>query len=563
MFVEDAFWQFQHRQVVGRGALCAANPEAILNNSGKTTVVTPSSKGDVELVYDLGEQNCGYYHFELSAEAGVIVDIYGVEYIDKDGKIQHTTENRNGMRYITKKGFNRFVSLKRRSGRYIFITIRNQKSPVHFHKFELIESTYPANEIGSFACGDENLNRIQDICVRTLKLCMEDTFTDCPLYEQTLWVGDARNESLYAYAAFGATDIARRCIDLGAQSLERYQMVGCQIPSTWDCILPAWSFLWGISIWDYYWFTGDTAFVRRLWPDVIKNLKGAEQLINKQGLFSAPFWNLFDWADIDQGRDTVLHNSMFLVGAIDAAIQCGKILDDRKTVVWLKDMRNRLCTAINKLWDKKKRSYPDSVHNDGKISPSTSQHTSFLSILYDIAEKPMLNAALKNVLSPPKKMVKVGSPFAMQYLYEMLEKVGCDSEIIKSIYDNYLPMLDVGATTAWEVFPDSPVRPAGFPTRSHCHAWSAAPVYFLGRIILGIRQTSAGGMSFDISPFVSGLSWAKGAAASAKGTVKVAWELVGKTLHVTIAKPAAVRTTFVRNKSHNGLNIVLNGRHIK
>jgi hypothetical protein len=70
-------------------------------------------------------------------------------------------------------------------------------------------------------------------------------------------------------------------------------------------------------------------------------------------------------------------------------------------------------------------------------------------------------------------------------------------------------------------------------------------------------------MSFDISPFVSGLSWAKGAAASAKGTVKVAWELVGKTLHVTIAKPAAVRTTFVRNKSHNGLNIVLNGRHIK
>ena len=58
-----------------------------------------------------------------------------------------------------------------------------------------------------------------------MKLCMEDTFTDCPLYEQTLWVGDARNEGLFAMSVFGAYDLVRRCIRLAGQSLERFPLV--------------------------------------------------------------------------------------------------------------------------------------------------------------------------------------------------------------------------------------------------------------------------------------------------------------------------------------------------
>ena len=156
------------------------------------------------------------------------------------------------------------------------------------------------------------------------------------MYEQTLWVGDARNESLFAYGAFGAYDLGARCIKLAAQSLERYPIVGCQVPSSWDCLLPAWSFLWGISVWDYYWHTGDKKFLKKLWPAVIKNLKGAESLIDKKtGLFSGPFWNMFDWTDIDQQQKTVLHNSMFIVGAIEAALKSAKVLGDKKQISWL------------------------------------------------------------------------------------------------------------------------------------------------------------------------------------------------------------------------------------
>jgi hypothetical protein len=43
---------------------------------------------------------------------------------------------------------------------------------------------------------------------------MEDTFVDCPAYEQVFWVGDSRNEALVNYYVFGALDIVKRCLRL-------------------------------------------------------------------------------------------------------------------------------------------------------------------------------------------------------------------------------------------------------------------------------------------------------------------------------------------------------------
>jgi hypothetical protein len=299
---------------------------------------------------------------------------------------------------------------------------------------------------------------------------MEDTFTDCPLYEQTHWVGDARNEALIAYSVFGVTDLPRRCINVTAQSLARYPFAGCQTPSSWDCLLPAWSFLWGISTWDYYWFTGDREYLRGLYPDVIRNLKGAETFVSERDLFTGPLWNFFDWVNLDQGPKAVVHNSMFMIGAIDAALKEAAVLGDTAPVPWLHQLRARLVRGVNRLWDADRKAYPDSLHDDGAVSPSSSQHTSFRSLLYDIVE-PANRAAVEGYLrDPPASLVKIGSPFAMLHLYETYEKLGREDEIVKSIYQNYLPMIEAGATTVWESFPTGTTGSGGFPTRSHCHA---------------------------------------------------------------------------------------------
>ncbi|MCX5770110.1 MAG: family 78 glycoside hydrolase catalytic domain [Candidatus Hydrogenedentes bacterium] len=559
---EDVHGDFMRREVVKAAEVGGA--DGVISGAG-TAVIEPSADGDVELIYDLGEQDIGYWQLDVSAGAGTVIDVAGIEYINPQGKVQHTDRYRNDMRYICKEGDNRFTSLMRRSGRYLFLTFRNLRKPAALRAIKVVESTYPIEPIGSFACSDERLNKIWAISARTLKLCMEDTFTDCPLYEQTHWVGDARNEALMGFTAFGSADLARRCAKLTAYSLDHmpYEWDGnkhspltiCQTPSTWDIIIPVWSFLWSISTWDYYYYSGDKEFLAWVYPYVIKNLKSAKSMADARGLFSAPYWNMFDWAGIDDGAKTVTHNSMFAVGAIDDALKCAEVLGDRENAEWLREYREGLIAAINKLWEGQLGWYPDSVHDDGTPSPKTCVHTGFLSLLYDIAPADKRAAILEKVLDPPEGMTQVGSPFAIMYLFDMLEKAGRTDEVIARIYKYYQPMLDLNATTVWETFADGTNKANDFPTRSHCHAWSSSPIHFLNRIVLGIVPTSVGGASYRISPHLSGLDWAKGASASIRGPVEVAWRKEGDAINIEAKAPKAVDLTFESNDSLKGLKV--------
>jgi len=522
-------------------------------------VIHPPEEGDVELVYDLGTQNVGYYDFSIDGEDGLIMDIFGVEYITPEGRVQHTERYRNGMRYICREGMNHFCSLFRRSQRYVFITLRNQTRPAMLHRFKLIESTYPVTPVGSFECNDEILNRIWNISAHTLKLCMEDTFTDCPLYEQTYWVADARKEALFAYAAFNATDIAARCIRIGAYSLDKYPMVLCQAPSTWETLLPAWSFIWGLMVWDYYAYTADKEFLTWAYPYVIKNLQGAEQFMDDRGLFSGPFWNMFDWAGIDDGHHTVLHNSMFFVGALDAARKCAQALQCTKHTAWIDSCRQRITTAIEDCWNPETFTYPDSMHADGNPSKRTSLHTVFLSLLFDIAPQERRERLKQLLIDPPENMTGIGSSLAQVYLLETYDKLGMQDHVINEILRCYTPMIELGSSTVWESFLTGSLRHGEFPTRSHTHACSAAPIYFFNRILLGILPEGEGGLAFVISPRLNGLTRASGTTATIKGPVHVSWQLDGKRLDIQASGPEGTQLRYLSNDTHAGLQITFNG----
>lgn len=548
MFVEDSYLDFFDRREIREISEQIGDPEALIHDNDSRTIIPPCEKA-VELIYDLGEQNCGYYYFDLTSDAGVVIDIFSVEYINPDGAIQFTANNRNGFRYITKQDENRYTSVKRRSGRYLFITLRNVEHEVRIRNIKLIESTYPVVETGIFSCSDERLNRITEISARTLKLCMEDVYTDCPLYEQTLWVGDLRNEALYGYYAFGARDIARNSLLLAAESSERYGMIGAQVPSCWDMVLPAWSFLWGIAAWEYFWYSGDRKFLAILYPQVVNNIKSAEKLITDQGLFSAPYWNFFDWAKIDQEHQTVFHNSMLFVGALRSAVLCAQQMNDPENEAYFRSLVRQLTDSINRLWDAGRKTYPDSLHADGCVSSFSSQHTSFLALLYDIVDPQHAGDVLENLLHPPDEMTQVGSPFTIMYLYEALEKTGYVEHVIGSILNAYCPMLDAGATTVWESYPQGSLAYKSFPTRSHCHGWSASPMYFFQRIILGVRQTSPGCASFEISPHLCGLTQANGTVKTPFGDIVMSWKLCGRSLAVFWKAPPEIAVRFKENNA--------------
>lgn len=582
---DEAHWEFCARELAPLSPGDVIDPQNLLYDTCEYTTVNPAADGcAVELQYDFGEQNCGYWDFVLNADAGTVIDMFAVEYVNEKGKVQHTDDVRNGFRYICHGGLNKYTSLRRRSGRYLFITLRNLTGPVKIKYVRLLASTYPVNREGTFLCSDGNLNRIWDISARTVKLCMEDVFTDCPCYEQSLWTGDTRNIALFSYSLYAPWDLGRRCIRLGGYSLDKYPIVGSQIPSGWDCLIPSFSFLWGLSVWDYYEETGDVDFIREVFPYVRRNIDGAwANLDPENGLFTMYAWNLFEWTETDNYQPRMLYDSMTLSMAVRVGLNCAYLIGDIEAAKELSDRLHELNAAINRTWRNDLGGYPDSIRCDTddvdydlpkNLVPVTyrdrvpgpcndvSVHTSMLSILFDIIDEGHLGEAAENVLNPRPELIRIKNVFARLYLYQCLEKLGRSSEIVGRLRDDYAPMLTRDSTTTWENF-SGIIRKREFPCRSHSHAWSAGSIYFFHRMILGLKMTRPGAGEFELSPELGDLTYAEGIRATVKGPLLVRWRKDNGELHITTETPAGVDLKYKANESHNALRVFWNGHPVK
>lgn len=130
---------------------------------GNPTIINPAIC-DSEIILDFGKTVVGFIGFTIDAPEGVCLDFNLFEAYENEKPI-YTEGLRNALRYKTKKGLQKFISPKRQGFRYLKLTI----------------------------CNLEKSLTIYEMFLYTTRLCMEDTYVDCPT-EQTYWVGDARNE---------------------------------------------------------------------------------------------------------------------------------------------------------------------------------------------------------------------------------------------------------------------------------------------------------------------------------------------------------------------------------
>ena len=526
----------------------------------RDAIIYPADGCDIELLCDLGTQSVGYWNFMLSAPAGTIVDLAGFEYITPDGIIQQPGERYlNSMRYICKEGFNRFTSYVRRGGRYITITLRNFKTPVKFRSFRMVEATYPTVFQGYFRSSDARLDRIYDISARTLKLCMEDTFTDCPLYEQTYWVGDGRNEAIFAMNSCGAYDMVRHCIRLAAESQRHLPLIGCQVPSSWSCQIPAFGYMWTMSIEDYYQETADIEFVREMFPAVEELMSRSFKLCENQfGLLETFDWNFLDWSNMDTQHPYMLYNSFIFAGGLRCAARLAELLEMPEKKDLYNSRAEQLAGKLDAFWDERQQAYCEAIDKNGKAVEKFSIHTSLLALLYDVVKSNRTASVRTNILGDRTDLLPAGSPFFTYYLHELFEILGAWEQSYSKVRKDYLNMLDFDATTVWETFAEASYdhthsNTAFFPTRSNCHAWSSIPLALFPRLLLGIRRENPGCTEFTISPYTADLEHASGARVTPYGTVDVEWQLdrENNRLSITCRHPEQVKCRFVSNSNIN------------
>lgn len=466
------------------------------------------------ILLDLGEISNGFFGMELSSGGEWTLDGYFFEYLEETAEgphIQYLQNDGNtyraAFRVRGKAGNFPFLSSQRRGFRYAMLTVRAASKPVVLQRAYNLETLYPIAERANFSSSDPLLDEVFRMSQRTLHLCMEDTFTDCPAYEQALWVGDMRHECLMAGVTFGAYDLIQHCLEIVADSHRIMPMAACQCPSGWNVVLPAFSFLWVINVWDAWLITGNRELLLRLLPAVRETLQTGFALCRDRGLFSAPTWNFFDWAPIDQEHRTVLHNSAMLAGALKAGAWLEEAAGNAAAAKIFLQRYDNLKQALNTLWSEEKNAYPDALLESGGVSPHFSQHTSFLALLFDLfdSEEHRL-ALLDNCLNHPKHLTAPGSPFAMFFLLDALMKEGRGDRVLDKLQSYWGAMLDAGASTCWEmVLPEE----APFRTRSHCHGWSAGPVYLLPFLFFGIEFVEPGWKVVRLRPRSHGLDFVK------------------------------------------------------
>ncbi len=549
---EDVYPKIVFRKLLNRTPKLI-NAENMFYDNDEPTII-PQQDDSVEILIDFGKETNSYIEFELLADEGAVLDFAFFEYLDTDkSKIHYPTGNRSVLRYVTRKGWQRFISFRHFGFRYVILTLRKISSEVRIRKLCAHFVHYPVSYKGSFVSSDKLLDTLWDVSAHTLLCCMEDTFTDCPLYEQTYWVGDARNEALVSHYVFGVYEFTARCSRLPGYSLKDSPLTISQVPSAWKDIIPAWSFLWVQMCWDHYIHSADMKTLKQVYPHIKKMLTTCKkQFTDKRtGLFAIDAWNMFDWAKVDDNHKIVAHNNAFLIAAYIAAAKMAKVMNNRKDRSEWENQISHLKTAINKhLWDEERNAYVDSIHDDGSKSNIISRQTNTLMFLYDIAPKDRAERIKPIILGERiDDIVQFGSPFATFYLLECLAKMGKFDLLINIIRQEWGKMVDSDSTTFWETFANSPYSPQGFPTRSYCHGWSSAPAYFLSRYILGIYPLVPGFKKTLIAPVPCGLTFAKGSVPTPFGNIYVKWEIKGEKFEIKVTKPPAIQCRIVNPSS--------------
>ena len=553
----NIFAQCASERIVRGAGVAVDDPAALMTESSQWTSIQPVEGADVRLLLDFGREVIGFHEFEIDAPEGTIVDDHNFEMIQHDGRHNLAEGMNNSFRYVCREGVQRYRTFVRRGFRYSWISLRNFNRPVRIRFIRLVMSTYPMTGQGDFACSDALLTAAWHVGVHSVRCCAEDTYTDCPTYEQTHWVGDARNEAMVDLVASGDPRLSAHCWIQAGRSLDRSPITESQVPSGWQIILPAWSFLWMRWAYGHYMLTGDRAFADQAMDFLARNVDGIRRHLDEKGLFEIEGWSLFDWAPMDTpGVGIVTHQNCLAVLGLREAAELAELVGRKSQARAWRKLASDMSAAINRhLWDEKNRAYIDCIHADGTRSKVLSQQTNTAAYIAGVAQGARAARCRQIIQKAPKGFVAAGSPFFMFFVLEALVGEGRWAELVRTIRDYWGIQIEAGATTFWEMYYPNEER----KTRSHCHGWSAAPTFFLSQYVLGIRPLEPGYAKLLIAPNPGGLKWAHGRVPTPHGAVECDWrsgkdgfELIAtwpRKLEARIELPAGGKLTIKEGKA--------------
>lgn len=429
---------------------------------------------DTDIIFDLGREQVGFLSFAFHSSCEQNVTIAYGEHL-ADGQVRRIIGDRDfSMDYRAKQGNNRFFNPFRRFGcRYLEIT---SEYPLEIQKISIVPTMYVLTEKERPQLTALQ-NKIYDMCVETLHLCMHEHYEDCPWREQALYAMDSRNQMLCGYYAFGEYRFPRSNLELISKDHRDDDLLSICYPIKLDLVIPSFSLHYITACREYLEHSGDTVFLTKIYPKLTSILCAFTSRI-KNGLFQPfegkSYWNFYEWKEnLDNWRlhtfsCDLLSNALLSIALENMAVISKKLGVDNDYRVLAGELNRHI---IKTFWDSDKGicyNYLDRT--------SYSQLGNALAILCGAVTGAEAETLCQHLLNDPQ-MTPIS--LSMQcFKYDALLKVNKEKYapvILMDIEKIYTPMLKAGSSTVWETeLGESDFSGAG----SLCHGWSAMPIYY-------------------------------------------------------------------------------------
>ena len=458
------------------------------------------------MLYDFGRETFGY--LKVKGLKGTVRIYYGES--EEEALDQEHCETLD----VLHEG----ESLGSKAFRYVYI----EKEEGSSYDEVLMDYEYAPHDLqhsGSFRCSDEELNRIWEVAAYTMDLTTREFFMDGIKRDRWTWSGDAIQSYLMNYYLRFDTECVKRTI----RQLRGKDPVTTHVNTIMD-----YTFYWFKSILDYYQYTGDTTFIREIYPRMVTLMDYCIVRTNTNGLMEGlpDDWIFVDWVDFPMHkRGELCFEQILFVEALRAMAVCSRLCDDDDDSYYQMEAERTLKKVKDLFWSEECHAFLHAIE-DGTMNPQITKFPNMFAIICDDVTPTEKKSIMKHVMLNPS-VDPITTPYMHFYELEALCTMGLQEKVLKEMKAYWGGMLREGATSFWEKYnPEEKGiqhlamygRPYG---KSLCHAWGASPIYIIGKYFLGVEPTKAGYESYEIRPVLGGLGFMEGEVPTPFGKITI------------------------------------------
>lgn len=381
-------------------------------------------------------------------------------------------------------------------------------------------SPFDPSHSGSFRCSDDLLNRIWDVSARTLELTTQEFFMDGIKRDRWTWSGDAIQSYLMNYYLHFDSDCVKRTI----RQLRGKDPVTAHINTIMD-----YSFYWFMSVVDYYQYTGDSDFVREMWPRMLTLMDYILSRTNAEGMAEGQpdDWIFVDWVDFPMHkRGALAFEQVLFIAALFAMEKAAHICNEPEKADYYQGLAAQLSGKLERtFWSNEQHAFMHAIE-DGVLNPQVTKFPNMFALRTIAMSEERQEQIMKSVMLNPD-IPPITTPYMRFYELEALCEAGLHQQVLREIRDYWGGMLREGATSFWEKYVPTESgtqhlamygRPYG---KSLCHAWGASPIYLLGKYFLGVQPTRPGYQEYVVQPSLGDLEWMEGDVPTPHGMIHV------------------------------------------